>query len=257
MKKTFCLLLACLLVCTNAFAATATANQDLAFRTGPNTKYTELYTLPQSTTVTPLAFEDGNNITWVLCEFMHEGKLAWGYTGLKRLNIQGNVPQAVNFGSCYFGISGAPIYAGPDSTSELRTVLTRDTMLMGLQLRDMCGESSLEEYRELGYLYLYFPEEYAFVEYYDAELMQPSRGWIPIQYIDVVGVSAATANKDTALYSAEDYSELGTLCEHEIVADFSFMVSEDEQPLARISYIDKETGLYDHYYVQRKDLIIY
>ena len=68
-------------------AIPATLNQRMATRTGPGTKFTEDHgTLPQDTEIVVYAKEAGGSATWVLVEFVKNGKLVRAYTGLKRID---------------------------------------------------------------------------------------------------------------------------------------------------------------------------
>ena len=72
------------------------AIETLAFRTGPNTSYTELYSLPKETIVQAIEVEYGNGVPWVLLEWTYQGKVCRGYTGTKRLLSANGIPDALH-----------------------------------------------------------------------------------------------------------------------------------------------------------------
>lgn len=101
----------------------AAANQPLAFRTGPNTAYGELYTLPQDTPIVAIELEEGNGVIWALVEFQHAGRRVRAYTGLKRLNLMDSVPYAEHERLKRSLVSGSTVYAAPDLNAEVRCTL--------------------------------------------------------------------------------------------------------------------------------------
>lgn len=138
-------------------SVSATPNQTLLFRTGPNTKYVEMYTMPQSTPITALEYEEGNGVTWVLVEFFKDGQRVRGYTGLKRMSVQGSVPWA-NWDAMGTGYArgGGTVYAAPSSDAAYR--------------------ATLADYAPITVLDFY--DNYAYVEYTDPATGMPSRGYI-------------------------------------------------------------------------------
>lgn len=137
-------------------AAPATLNQKMALRTGPSTAYAEMFTLPQSTEITAIEFEEGNGVTWVLVEFEYKGQRMRGYTGLKRMTVHGEIPWADHFWMSEQCIAGGEIYAAPSPYAAVRGELTymEDVMLLG------------------------FDGDYVYIEYTDSSTGMPSRGWV-------------------------------------------------------------------------------
>ena len=141
----------------NSGGVSATPNQSLAFRTGPNTKYVELYTLPQSTRITAYEYENGNGVTWVLVEFTYEGQTVRGYTGLKRMSVNGSIPWADHiYASAWPGYT-ATVYAAPSFSAAYRgTVYPEDRVTL-----------------------LDYDGDFAYIEFYDYANGAPSRGYVP------------------------------------------------------------------------------
>ena len=117
------LLLALAFLCAEA-SVPATPNQKLAFRTGPNTKYVELYSLPQSTSIRAIEYEEGNGVTWVLVEFEYAGSRVRAYTGLKRMSLSGYVPYAQHDSLNRRLQMTADVYAAPDMNATVRARLS-------------------------------------------------------------------------------------------------------------------------------------
>jgi uncharacterized protein YraI len=70
----------------------ASLNQNMATRTGPNTKYTEPGTFPRSTDITVFYQTSGNGVMWGMVEFKQNGEWYRLYTGMKRIDAN-NVPK--------------------------------------------------------------------------------------------------------------------------------------------------------------------
>lgn len=158
-------LLAILLTCNALADVPATPNQRLSFRTGPNTKYVELYTLPQSTQITAIEYEEGNGVTWVLVEYEFEGKVCRAYTGLKRMTVHGDIPWASN-GSRSAAIGGDfTVLAAPVANAAYRGQLYDGDVV---EILDYEGS-------------------YAWIEFYDYEHNAPSRGYILADVLDYTG----------------------------------------------------------------------
>lgn len=146
MKRIIALFVLMTLLCTlPAFAAvSATPNQELAFRTGPNTAFVWLYHKPQSTPITAYEYESGNDVTWVLVEFQHEGFWVRGYTGLKRMSVNGNIPWANHRWIQFMPTYTTTVWSAPRTPAMSRgTLTTSDTV-------------SLLEFVENGYAFVEF-----------------------------------------------------------------------------------------------------
>lgn len=159
MKKVLAAMLAlCLLLSATALAGVrAVPNQKLSFRTGPNTKYVELYTLSQSTSITAIEYEEGNGVTWVLVEFYKDGERVRAYTGLKRMSVQGNIPWANHAYTPVIVNTAGSVYAAPGYDGAYR------------------GKVVEGETVEL----LRYDGDFVYIEFYDGGNRAPSRGWIP------------------------------------------------------------------------------
>ena len=157
-RRLICTLLVACFFCAGLAVAEvpATPNQKLSFRTGPNTKYLEMFTVSQNTEITAIEYEEGNDVTWVLVEFMHKGQRMQGYTGLKRMTVHGEIPWASHLYETAEAICQADIWAAP----------ARDAAVRGLM--EAGDEVSV----------LRFEDGYAFIEYMDEASGEPSRGWV-------------------------------------------------------------------------------
>ena len=160
LKRVLCLVL-CLAVLLPACAlasVSATPNQQLAFRTGPNTKYDWLFHMPQDTQLTAIEYEQGNGVTWVLVEFWRDGKLERGYTGLKRMTVNGDIPWADHLWEDVTVIADGVVYSGPGyEYASHASVAAGD------------GASVLR-----------YENGFAFIEFYDYNHDGESRGWVTI-----------------------------------------------------------------------------
>jgi len=204
-------------------AAPATPNQKLALRTGPNTKYVELFTLPQSTEITAIEYEEGNGVTWVLVEFDYKGQRMRGYTGLKRMTVHGDIPWADHAWSSVETIAAADVYAAPAYDAALR------------------GDIGYMEWVQL----LRFDGDFVYIEYTDGATGDPSRGWIERwalninsnEYYDGIQPSypivtgdtsiAMRCNAMTTLYSMPDFTSPTSLIipENAVVNCFGYLYS--------------------------------
>ena len=160
MKKLLLVLLAALVIAvlplTALASAPATPNQKLALRTGPNTKYVELYMLPQSTRITAYEYESGNDVTWVLIEFTKDGQLCRGYTGLKRMSVNGYIPWADHLDQDVRIISAGNVKAAPAGNAGYRGHVDEDEWVTLLE----------------------YEGDYAYIEFYDGANDAPSRGYV-------------------------------------------------------------------------------
>lgn len=132
----------------------ATPRERLAFRTGPGTQYTELYTLPMDTGIVAIEMEYGNDVPWLLCEFQYQGRRVRAYTGLKRLSLQDDVAAASHAWLNRRLVYDADILDAPDLDAGVRGFL-----------------SAGERVEFLG-----FEGDYCFIEYGDGDRL--NRGYI-------------------------------------------------------------------------------
>ena len=134
----------------------ATPAMKLAFRTGPNTKYSELYTLPRSTELRALEYESGNGVTWVLVEFTYDSQTVRAYTGLKRMTVNGTIEWADHSDREVRAGSRKTVYAAPSGQAAYR------------------GKVDAGDYvTVLGY-----DGEYTFIEFNDGDSGQLMRGYL-------------------------------------------------------------------------------
>ena len=139
----------------------ATPNQKLAFRTGPNTSYPDLFTLPQSTEIIAYEYEEGNGVTWVLVEFEFEGRPCRGYTGLKRMQVHGDIPWANHLYEPAWVNYDCNVLSAPAHNAGYRGYIDA-----GEQVTVLCYESG-----------------YAHIEFYDNAARMYSRGYVPINAV--------------------------------------------------------------------------
>ena len=139
------------------YGVSATPTQDLALRTGPNTAYVWFDMMPRSTPIVAYEYEEGNSVTWVLVEFTYDGLRCRGYTGLKRMWVNGNIPWADHLYRYETLRQGCVVLAAPGE--------------------DACYRGWLEA--GSGVTLLEYDGDYAFVEFYDASQQASSRGYVP------------------------------------------------------------------------------
>lgn len=230
--------------------ASAIPNQRLSFRTGPSTRYTELFTLPESTHIVPLAYEEGNGVTWVLCEFQYNGELYQGYTGLKRMEVRGNVPWAEPFFAGGIILNTTPVYSAPSTSAAQYSWLSRGESVMLLQ-SDYDTEGDTIPYEGL---YLDFSLDYAYIEYYDTAAGAPARGWVSEYDIATIGTSAGYVTQDSAVYSEDLKNTIGVLKQNELV---SITPQMPKSGCAEIYFYDRETSEHTMGYIPFKNLHTY
>ena len=122
----------------------AVPNQQLHFRTGPNTAFTDLYVLPKSTPIVAIELEEGNDVTWVLCDFEYKGSRVRGYTGLKRMEISGGISWANHARLERRLVRDAEVFASPDLSSTVRAQLSSGATVTFLEFE---GSYCFIEYR--------------------------------------------------------------------------------------------------------------
>ena len=95
----------------------AKPNQRLALRTGPGTKYTEIFSVSKEAVYDFAIYqkEAGGSATWGFIEFDSGYGRYRAYTGMKRIDTQAElVPGGNKEGvECTIGKGGAALYAGP------------------------------------------------------------------------------------------------------------------------------------------------
>ncbi|MBQ6595165.1 MAG: hypothetical protein IJH78_05835 [Clostridia bacterium] len=165
MKRVSCLMLIFILLSAALPGALASAyavpNQRLALRTGPNTAYVWLYTLPETTAITAYEYEQGNGVTWVLVEFTYKNQVCRGYTGLKRMTVNGNIPWASHLDQASWTGENCTVLAAPSSRAGYRGQLAQGSQVT-----------------ILGY-----ENGYAFIEFYDTSAGANSRGYLETRYL--------------------------------------------------------------------------
>lgn len=93
----------------------ATLNQRMATRSGPGTKYTEeLGTLPKDTPILLVETVTTRGTPWGLVEFTIRGLPYRAYTGMKRIDTQGPVPEGSEEYTTMSLPAASPAYYGPD-----------------------------------------------------------------------------------------------------------------------------------------------
>lgn len=139
----------------------ATPNQRLSLRTGPNTAYTELYTLPETTQITAYEYEKGNGVTWVLVEYMLNNERVRAYTGLKRMTVHGDIPWANHLNQAVYARYGCEVLAAPASDAAARARLNAGASVTLLE----------------------YDGSYALIEYIERNSGQPERGYVALDGI--------------------------------------------------------------------------
>ncbi|MBQ3575560.1 MAG: hypothetical protein IJA26_07805, partial [Clostridia bacterium] len=184
-RKILLLTLVCLLISAISLSACAYVsvypNQELALRTGPNTKYVWMYHLPLDTQVVAYEQEMGNGVPWVLVEFMHDGKLVRGYTGLKRFNVYSNIPWADHIGSSAVIAESGTVWAAPGYNAAYRGRVDRGDSVTLLE-KDW---------------------NFAYIEFYDDDRDAYSRGYV---YADMIKTASSNSGSIPIL---PDYSSRG------------------------------------------------
>ena len=185
------------------------ANQKLSFRTGPNTRYVEMFTMPQSTHVEVVSMEMGNDVIWVLCHFEYNGHIYYGYTGLKRFDISADELYWSDFS--YLGmytLCDTSVYSAPYDEGTRRGRLITNEMVCVLGVDG----------------------DYAFIEFYDAENEAPSRGWVDYNNLVDSGYSAQTISKACNVYAAPSShaGKIGKVGKYEVVACIDTVDGYDE-----------------------------
>lgn len=200
-KTVLTILLICSLLSSGAMAVPATPTDRLAFRTGPNTRYAELFTLPQSTDITAISLEDGNGVTWVLVEFTYDGHVQRAYTGLKRMQIQGDIEYSSFKYAAAFMNEAASVYAAP---------------YLNAAQRGKAGQYEIVSVLDV-------EGDYIYIEYYDADNKAPSRGYVAADAALLTGCAAGYMRNESRVYASPSTSsdEVGRVGKYEMVGCIS------------------------------------
>ena len=138
----------------------ASLNQRMATRTGPNTKYTEPGTYPQSTPIRVFYQTGGNGVMWGMVEFEYNGELMRLYTGMKRIDA-GKVPRdSEDYRTAAMARAATPLYGPGDGYAR-----QPDTIPSGAEIKVFFQEN-----------------DYAMVDYEGKK--QVVRGWVPLSSVD-------------------------------------------------------------------------
>ena len=187
MKRSICILLAlvaCLFVqqvlAVQAETAgtlapiEATAKQKLALRTGPGTKYEEIFTLPISGVrdLHVMEQEKGGTVMWAMLDFDSDYGRYRAYTGMKRIDAKA-VPKTQREGkACRVGKKNVYAYYGPGKDyvrfEEKIPAYTEVTVY----------------HEEAGYVMADYIMPNAKPQQRDKELLQITRGWIPAEALE-------------------------------------------------------------------------
>lgn len=182
MKKIAMLLALCLMLHGAALAQgtvtfgtleplAASPNQKLALRSGPGTKYSEIFSIAASS-VTDFAIyqqEKGGSAMWGMIEFDSRYGRYRVYTGMKRIDTQESVPMGNTHGVvCQVGGQDVRAYYGPgDSYAPVETLLPAWTQVTVF-------------HEEQGYVMADFILPGAKDDQYDDEKKQLTRAFIPV-----------------------------------------------------------------------------
>ena len=135
----------------------ATPNQRLALRGCPRKESAWLGNLSAATRISAVEYEEGNGVTWVLVEYCADDEWYRAYTGLKRMTVHGDIPWADHL---YIGVTIArdgEVLAAPYANGAHRGWLTRNDTVDLLK----------------------YVGDFAFIEYYDYDLDDYCRGYVP------------------------------------------------------------------------------
>ncbi|MDO5378376.1 MAG: hypothetical protein Q4G52_08580 [Clostridia bacterium] len=148
----------------------ASPNQKVALRTGPGTKYTEVFTLSQGQMrdFAILEQEKGGSVMWGMIEFDSDYGRYRAYTGMKRIDTKtSDVPYGNKEGEVYtIGKGGAHAYHGPG----------KDYVKMEKTVPE--GTEITVYHEEQGYVLADYVLPDAEPQQRDKELPQVTRGWI-------------------------------------------------------------------------------
>lgn len=161
----------------------ASPNRKVALRTGPGTKYTEIFTLAkgQLRDFAILEQEKGGSVMWGMIEFDSGYGRYRAYTGMKRIDTNTSaVPYGNQEGEVYrIGKGGAHAYHGPG----------KDYVKMEGTVPE--GTEITVYHEEQGYVLADYVLPDAPPQQRDKELPQVTRGWIRASAVR--GYKASTA----------------------------------------------------------------
>lgn len=183
--------------------------QRLSFRTGPNTRYAEMFTMPQSTDVTVISFEEGNGVIWVLCRFWYDGHEYYGYTGLKRFAMSdSDLPWSDFDYQSACALYDMEVYSAPSGNGAQRGKLS------GGELVSVLAEDG----------------SYSFIEFYDAAHSAPSRGWVRAGALERLGCFSAYMTDASKVYEdpSSSSSSIGKVGKYEVVGYLRTVDGYDE-----------------------------
>lgn len=160
----------------------ASPNQKVALRTGPGTRYSEVFTLAQGQMrdFAILEQEKGGSVMWGMIEFDSDYGRYRAYTGMKRIDTKtGEVPYGNREGETYrIKKDAAHAYHGPG----------KDYVKMEGTLPE--GTEITVYHEEQGYVLADYILPDAEPQQRDKELPQVTRGWIEVGAIK--GYKAST-----------------------------------------------------------------
>ncbi len=188
--------------------------QRLSFRTGPNTCYADMFTLPQSTIVEVISMETGNDVIWVLCRFEYNGYMQYAYTGIKRFDISSDILPWSDFqhrAAC--AESDINVYSAPYGEGTLRGKVDMNEIV------DVLGTM----------------DNFAYIEFYDSSSSTPSRGWVICDDLSDLGIPARSVLDAEDVYSTAslEAERIGSVKKYEIVG-----FSDENSTYAEILFYD-------------------
>ena len=163
----------------------AEANQKLALRTGPGTKYEEVFTVTrgQIENLSVMEQEKGGSVMWGMVEFDSAYGRYRAYTGMKRIDAK-EVPIREREGT-EARVGGEDVYAyhGPGRAyARFEEKIPAETFLLIF-------------HEEAGYVLADYVMPDAKPQQRDKELLQVTRGWIPAYAVS--GYEARTTAIET------------------------------------------------------------
>ena len=138
----------------------ARLNQKMATRSGPSTLYTEeLGTVLKSTEIV-VFWQENTGVSWAMVEFSRNGKLYRAYTGMKRIEADGDVPVLATIPQKAAVVPDIRPYYGPGT----QYAPVNHTLRGGMIVEICCQEQG-----------------YALIEYlHPIEVEKKFRAWVPV-----------------------------------------------------------------------------